>query len=124
MTGCLSVIHLNVSMFSISEKESSEKASACPAEPTKINSRMLGRIARCIGSGWQMLALELDIDKPTLDKIEENNLKNTEKAIADVIDQWVKNCHGKATLQDLQLHLKAVNITVNWEEFHKLFINK
>lgn len=87
----------------------------------KLDQILVAKIAKCIGQGWQLLAYELGIDKPTLDKIIEDNPRNTEKAMTDMLMKCVQDKKGRFTLQDVRKCIEATNVTVNWDAFNKLY---
>ena len=91
------------------------------ASEIKVNAKIAGKIADCIGQRWQLLAFELDVDQPTLDKIIDNNPRNTEKAITDMLMHCVNKRQGDLTLKEVEECIKRVGVNINWEKFKDLY---
>ena len=90
----------------------------------KVTAKIAGKIADCIGQRWQLLAFELDVDQPTLDKIIDNNPRNTEKAITDMLMHCVNKRQGQLTLKEVEEGILTVGVNVNWDKFKSLYLDK
>ena len=90
----------------------------------KVSYKIAVKIADCIGQRWQMLASDLGVNQPTLDKIIYNNPRDVEKAITDMLMHCVNERQGELTLKRVEEGIITMGVTVDWDKFRKLYHHK